>query len=60
MNTEKEVEFLEFELESYEQTDVFASPYIFQHFNKIATQLEIKGYQPSESSKLSRIFKEKE
>lgn len=49
--------FYEFELESYEQADVFASPYIFNDFNKIGAHIVSLGHTSSCKSKYERCFK---
>ena len=48
--------FLEFEMESYEQTDVFASPYIFNEFEMIGEYISSLGNQSSTLSKYERCI----
>ena len=52
-------EFYEFEMESYEQTDVYACPYIFERFKNIGDFLLKKGFLPSKNSKYYRCLSEK-
>lgn len=48
--------FYEFEMESYEQTDVYVCPYIFEEFRKLGVFLIEKGFCPSEKSKYYRCI----
>ncbi|MED1014210.1 hypothetical protein [Bacillus mycoides] len=48
--------FYEFELESYQQSDVYASPYIFKEFDKIGNYVESLGHSPSVQSKKERCM----
>lgn len=55
-NLTNSTSFCEFELESYEQTDVFASPYIFDDFNQIGSYIASLGHSPSNQSKYERCI----
>ena len=52
----RNTQFMEFEMESYQQTDVYASPYIFDQFNKIGREIFDYGISPSKKSKLERAL----
>lgn len=56
INLSNNSKFMEFEMESYQQTDVYASPYIFDHFNSIGQQIFDFGINPSKESKLERTL----
>ncbi|MST67545.1 CYTH domain-containing protein [Lachnospiraceae bacterium BSM-380-WT-5A] len=58
-NMDNSNNFFEFEMESYEQTDVFACPYIFQNFEMIGDFMEKNGFFSSEKSKYFRCLEEK-
>lgn len=44
-----------FELESFQQGDVFAAPYIFKEFQKIGDHIESLGHRQSNESKKERL-----
>lgn len=44
-----------FELESFQQSDVFASPYIFEEFKKVGNYIESLGHRISDESKKERL-----
>ena len=53
-NTKKEI--YEFEMESYEQSDVFVSPVIFEHFKKIGKYIKTLGFRQSKKTKHERCI----
>ena len=53
-NTKKEM--YEFEMESYEQSDVFVSPVIFEHFKKIGKYIKTLGFRQSKKTKHERCI----
>ncbi|AET62001.1 hypothetical protein HPL003_26435 [Paenibacillus terrae HPL-003] len=48
--------FYEFELESFQQSDVFASPYIFNEFDEIGKFVESLGHSLSSKSKKEKCM----
>ncbi|MBK1468382.1 CYTH domain-containing protein [Parvimonas parva] len=54
------LEIFEFEMETYEQTDVFVSPSIFDELIYIGKYIESRGFLKSKKSKYERAFEEYE